>query len=915
MKASSSWGTRILGCVWALFAIAILAGCTGGKDGAPGPAGATGPGGATGGTGGTGPVLALDISTAKTVTAKVTSVTSGTAPVVTVTLVDESGNPLKGLAAGEVRLAIAQLQAAPAGGTTQWANYLTSVEKATPTTTGWGTADAVQATAEVASSGTFTDKGDGSYAYSFSKPLDALGAAATAAYAVAGRIPAPLTIAYDGTLTHRVGLEIRGAFGGRVLPTPTNNAVYDYLPSTGATVVTTTRRISSNKECDACHAKLEVHGGPRIDVEYCVMCHNPGTADAQSGNTLDMKVLAHKVHAGSSLPSVQADTASPKGSVPGPGIGYVIYGYGGSVNNFNSVVWPQDTRNCTTCHNTADTTNTPDAGNFATVATAAACGGCHDKINFTTGAGHTSGTAPIADTTCMNSNCHAAATPGVAAVGGGKVDIVTAHNIAVQSTMAKYKLNITRVEAVMPNATVGQPDVVESACAAKVAAAAAGATVICTVLPGYYPRVSVTVTDPTNGNARYDLTAAPFNTYKTSISARAGWSTLNYTNPGAIVGSGTTQAESVSFLANCDGVGVNNLCIASTKQAIPAPWTALPGTLAVNTASSVIPAVPAVIVSPDNTMLTARFPYPVPLASERALAGGSGAIGAQASLNIVGLADVGTTAPKVSGSSPAVYATSVTIRSADPAYFPINDTSAVARRVVVDENSCLRCHKKLVFHGSRVNTVQYCVICHNPAQAPRVQANGAAAGSSGSEPVDLKFFIHGIHAATYKAGVLDLSGIGFPGKLSNCLGCHKTDTYYPVDPTAVFATTVDPGQTYSTTRFQGYDDPTKHYAITANAAACGSCHTAATAQTHMKQQGAVVVGDLIDNSAAPAANVGMLGLGYGTANTFVAGAPHIKAIDGSTLPQYRTETCSICHGPGATADVKVVHSVTSYKYN
>jgi mono/diheme cytochrome c family protein len=60
---------------------------------------------------------------------------------------------------------------------------------------------------------------------------------------------------------------------------------------------------------------------------------------------------------------------------------------------------------------------------------------------------------------------------------------------------------------------------------------------------------------------------------------------------------------------------------------------------------------------------------------------------------------------------------------------------------------------------------------------------------------------------------------------------------------------------------------------------------------------------------------GMNGLGFGVPNTFVPGAPHIKAIDGSTLPQYQTESCGVCHGPGATADVKVVHSVASFKYN
>ncbi len=892
MKVSSSWGTRILGCVWAFFAIAILAGCSGGKDGAPGQPGPTGPGGSTGGTGGTGPILALDLSTAKSITAKVTSVTSGASPTVTFTLVDETGNPLKGLKANQISVAIAQLQPT-VGGYPQWRSYVTQVEAAQAGTLGWGTADAVQPKAESATAGTFVDNGDGSYTYRFSKALDALAVDANAAYAVAGRIPTGVTIAYDGTLTHRVALELRAPFGTTAL-NPTNNAVYDYVPATGSTAVTTTRKISSNKQCDACHAKFAMHGGPRIDVEYCVVCHNSGNADAQSGNSLDLKVLAHKIHSGAKLPSVVADTVN-HGTVPGAGIGYVIYGYGGSVNNFNDVVFPQDVRNCTTCHNPADTLNTPDAGNYSAIASTAACGACHDTMNMVTHAN--AADVAAADASCMNSGCHSATSPGVAAVGGGNVDVVTAHSIAKQTQMAKYKLNIVRVEAIQPDGMT-----VEPACAAKIAAAAAGATVVCTVPPGDYPRVSVTVTDPTNANAKYDLRAAPFNTYGTSLSARAGWSTLNYTNPGTIVGAGTTQAESVSFFAN---VG--------KTSAAPAPATTAvnvttPTALA---AVSVIPSVPAVIVSADGTMLSARFPYSVPLASERVLAGGSGAIGAQAQINLLGVADVGTTAPLISGSVPSLYATAVPLKSADVVSFPITDTTAVARRVVVDSNNCLRCHKKLVLHGSRVDNVQFCVMCHNPAQAPYVPTRAASGVYlQGSEPVDFKFFVHAIHSAQYKAGQLDFTEVGFPGQLGNCLGCHKTDTYFPVDPTKVFGTTIDPGTQPTATRFGGYDDPTQHYAITANAAACGSCHADATAQNHMKQQGSVVIGDLISTGGA-----GMNGLGFGVPNTFVSGAPHIKALDGSTLPQYQTETCSVCHGPGATADVKVVHGVASYKYN
>ena len=72
----------------------------------------------------------------------------------------------------------------------------------------------------------------------------------------------------------------------------------------------------------------------------------------------------------------------------------------------------------------------------------------------------------------------------------------------------------------------------------------------------------------------------------------------------------------------------------------------------------------------------------------------------------------------------------------------------------------------------------------------------------------------------------------------------------------------------------------------------------------LDQNGAVVITDQF---------VG--GLQFGAPNTPAPTVQYIKAADGSTKPQFQTETCSICHGPGAVADVKVVHQVASFKYN
>ena len=59
----------------------------------------------------------------------------------------------------------------------------------------------------------------------------------------------------------------------------------------------------------------------------------------------------------------------------------------------------------------------------------------------------------------------------------------------------------------------------------------------------------------------------------------------------------------------------------------------------------------------------------------------------------------------------------------------------------------------------------------------------------------------------------------------------------------------------------------------------------------MKQNGAVVITDQF-----PA------GLQYMAPNTVSASPLYIKDAKGMTKAQYQTETCDVCHGPGATAD-------------
>ncbi len=363
-----------------------LSGCSDGNDGA---AGARGP---------AGPNFIVASEIPETVVATIDSATvadDGTLAV-NFSIEDERGNGFVGLAANQIRFTVAQLIPAGADGDgepSKWQSYINRVEKApTSSANGPGSVDQFQATSETASGTSaadtdgFTDKGDGSYSYTLAANLKTAAAPA---------------LTYDASRTHRVAFQLSGGM-------PATNGVYDWRPSDNATTGIETRNVVSKTACNSCHGELALHGGSRVETGLCVTCHNPGSTDANSGNTVDFKVMVHKIHRGSLLPSV-------KGGDP-----YKIWGYRNSEHDWSSVVFPQDIRNCTVCHD-EDNISTPEATNWRMVPTIEACGSCHDDVDFATGAGH--GGGALADN-ARCTECHTDSVPALS-ISAKHVDIVT----------------------------------------------------------------------------------------------------------------------------------------------------------------------------------------------------------------------------------------------------------------------------------------------------------------------------------------------------------------------------------------------------------------------------------------------------------------------------------------------------------
>ena len=233
---------------------------------------------------------------------------------------------------------------------------------------------------------------------------------------------------YDRTATHSIGVYASRNLTEYELGTNYASHVYSFVPGGGA--VTKTHDVIRTESCNGCHEDLNFHGGSRRGMEMCVLCHQPQTSDPVTGNTLDMGVMTHKIHTGAELPSVKAGGKYQLNGFAGL-VDYSKFGFSGSGG----------TTNCTTCHEQdADEKKRP-AQSLAhlTNPSRAACGSCHDDVNFATGAGHRD-LAQSNDASCGRCHVPQGDSEYDASIGG-------AHVVAnFSSTLEGVVLQIVRVD-------------------------------------------------------------------------------------------------------------------------------------------------------------------------------------------------------------------------------------------------------------------------------------------------------------------------------------------------------------------------------------------------------------------------------------------------------------------------------------
>jgi OmcA/MtrC family decaheme c-type cytochrome len=179
-----------------------------------------------------------------------------------------------------------------------------------------------------------------------------------------------LPVDFDGSRTHSMGIYATRNLDEILDKRYYDNVVHDFRPD--GNDVTEVWASLDDATCNSCHEQLAFHGGSRRDVKLCVLCHNKQTWDPDTGNSVDMKVMIHKIHTGALLPSVQA------------GIPYQIIGYRQSVHDYSEVLFPQDIRNCARCH----PADAPEGHVWFTRPRRDSCGSCHDDVDFENGVGH-----------------------------------------------------------------------------------------------------------------------------------------------------------------------------------------------------------------------------------------------------------------------------------------------------------------------------------------------------------------------------------------------------------------------------------------------------------------------------------------------------------------------------------------------
>lgn len=877
-------------------------------------------------------------------TVTITGVTIASAPVVTFTVKDGFNRPVVGLgntskastapAASYVNLnfAIAKLVPGTAGSPSRWVSYIVTTVPSSAATSTCAKDTSCPQRPGTDNTGTLVDNGDGSYKYTFYRDITTIKTQVDGMTVSGTNNKADLgDLTYEPTRTHRLTLQLSGfapgtgAAGERGINTPTGapssiagvpikkpvDVIYDFIPATGVKLAASEREIASNAKCEACHRKLGgipglseesaaagFHGGGRNTVQYCVVCHTEqrkyGQTEATatvsgavktftSGTTrLDDRAIGnlpnfiHKVHLSSLLANKN-------------------YDYGGV--KLNEPTYPQDIRNCTSCHDGSlgPTNKTAQGDNWKTVPSVLACGSCHDGINFKTGTGVTLADAakgltstvsahpagPQADdslcTVCHKSGglidtdlYHLPVTPpnlgSALHVAGGNANTNSAWIASNSSRLPAGAIKVTYdVKSVSRDATTKRPTIVFKMLQNGTAVPLnAFATATVNPATGFKEIWDGFMGSP----SAYFVWAQP----QDGVTAPADF---NASASGYIrnIWNGTATGTGAGTITGPDSSGYYTVTL--TGVVVPDTAVMLSGGIGYSyNARTTLPLTQTNL----GDYPTAASPVPIGTGSTDLIAGNANRTG--------GLIVIAPNKQLVA-------------------------TGYTGRRAIVEDARCNNCHQELgtftedAFHSGQRNDGSTCSWCHRPNQT----STGWSADSAS--------FVHAIHGSakrsvpyTWHASATSPAGfseVTYPGILSQCETCHLPGTY---DFTATAS---------ASAVGLGADGLDKRLNRTVGV----GTYTSATAVSNSPY---ITLGTAYGSGFSIA---GATGIATEAASTTLVTSPTATAcfschdstnavwhykINGGAIYDSRAvaatqkESCFVCHGAGRIADIKASHS-------
>jgi OmcA/MtrC family decaheme c-type cytochrome len=306
--------------------------------------------------------------------------------------------------------------------------------------------------------------------------------------------PLPAGAQVDRSATHTVGVWMTShpAGGGEDPSTATLN----FVPAGGAPQ---RDEVVTLEACNRCHAPaVEAHDA-RLGTQVCMTCHSPQSTDPDSGNTVDFKVMIHKIHYGGELSGSPYHIVGFRPQTATDATGVHVY----------DREFVNDVRDCALCHQGEDASRAQRNASFA------ACTSCHDNLRFDASVDRECAISLHDTEPCRHrggitavqrcSLCHTADEPRIG---------VRAVHVPLREIQRRFRYEIVDV-------TVGDDPTTE---AAETRA----------------PTVRFRVVGP--DGQPYDLAQAPeYTAPGASLTALFAWPAQEYTNEGAPPGGGPGQ--------------------------------------------------------------------------------------------------------------------------------------------------------------------------------------------------------------------------------------------------------------------------------------------------------------------------------------------------------------------------------------